>query len=86
MAEKLTRPGHKKINYATIEDEPEDLEGEDDFFTEFYEEWYNEDPFEIDSLGAIQLQLTHNKSQELAEAANKKGHTNNRRNSSQILS
>ena len=72
MAEKLTRPGHKKINYATIEDEPEDLGEEDNFFTEFYEAWYNEDPFEIDSAGTIQLRSTHNKSQELAEATNKK--------------
>ena len=72
MAEKLTWPGHKKINYATIEDEPEGLEEEDNFFAEFYKDWYNEDPFQIDSLGAIQLCSTHNKSQELAEAANKK--------------
>ena len=71
-AERLTQPGHRKINYATIEHEPDGLEKEDDFFTEFYEEWYNEDPFEIDSSGAIQLRSTHNKSQELAEAANKK--------------
>ena len=71
-AEKLTRPGQKKINYAKIEDEPEDLKAEDDFFAEFYEDWYNEDPFEMDSTGAIQLRSTHNKSQELAEAANKK--------------
>ena len=39
---------------------------------EFYEDWYSESPFEIDSLGAIQLQSTHSRSQELAEAANKK--------------
>ena len=71
-AERLTRPGQKKINYAKIEDEPEDLKAEDDFFAEFYEDWYNEDPFEMDSSGAIQLHSTHNKSQELAEAANKK--------------
>ena len=73
MAERLTRPGHKRtINYTKIEDGPEDQEEEEDFFTEFYKDWYNEDPFEIDSSGAIQLQLTYNKSQELAEAANKK--------------
>ena len=71
-AERLTRPGYKKtINYTKIEDEPEDLE-EENFFAEFYKDWYNEDPFELDSLGAIQLRSTHNKSQELAEAANKK--------------
>ena len=39
---------------------------------EFYEDWYSESPFEIDSLGAIQLQSTHSRSQKLAEAANKK--------------
>ena len=72
-AERLTRPGRgKTIQYTKIEDKLEDLEEEDNFFTEFYEEWYNEDPFEIDPLGAIQLRSTHNKSQELAEAANKK--------------
>ena len=56
MAERLTRPGHRKtINYLKIEDKPEDLEEEDNFFAEFYEDWYNKDPFEIDSLEAIQL-------------------------------
>ena len=63
MAERLIWPRHRKtINYVKIEDKPEDLEEEDNFFAEFYEDWYNKDPFEIDSLGAIQLRSTHNKS------------------------
>lgn len=72
-AEKLKRPGNSKtINYAKIEDEPEDLKKEDDFFAEFYEEWYKEDPFELNCEGEVQLRSTHSKSQELAEAANRK--------------
>ena len=55
-----------------MEDQPNNLEEEDNFFTEFYEDWYNKDPFEMDPSKAIQLRSTHNKSQELAEATNKK--------------
>ena len=71
-AERLTQPGCKKISYAKMEDQPNNLEEEDNFFTEFYEDWYNKDPFEMDPSKAIQLRSTHNKSQELAEATNKK--------------
>ena len=39
IGEKLMRQGQKKtVNYVKIEDKPEDLIGEEDFFTEFYED------------------------------------------------
>ena len=56
MAERLTWQGHGRIvNYVKIKDEPEDIDEEEDFFVEFYKKWYNEDLFEIDPSGAIQL-------------------------------
>ena len=71
-ADKLQRMGkNKRVNYVKIEDGPEDLEDEDNFFSEFYEEWYNEDPFKLNNSGEVQLRSTRSKSQELAEAANK---------------
>lgn len=79
--EKLTQSGPRRIvNYITIEDKPEDLpkyddedlEGINEFLTTLYGNRYNKSPFETDPGETIHLQLTHSKSQELAEEANKK--------------
>lgn len=61
------------IGYSKIEDKPEEEENTDEtFFSEFYKEWYHQDPFEMHLLEAIRVQSIHSKSQELAEIANKK--------------
>ncbi|ETW75886.1 hypothetical protein HETIRDRAFT_330087 [Heterobasidion irregulare TC 32-1] len=62
---------NRTIGYSRIEDSPEEDESEDTFFSKFYEEWYYQNPLEVHPLEAIHIGSIGNKSQQLAEEANK---------------
>ena len=68
------------VNFVTIEDIPEnlpkqdntDMEGINEILIELYEKIHKETLFEVRLDRALYLRAFHSKSQELAEAANKK--------------
>ena len=79
--EKLIWPDPKKVvNFVTIEDIPEnlpkqdnvDIKGINKILIELYKKIYEETPFKVKLDRALYLRVSYSKSQELAEAANKK--------------